>query len=102
MSNEINGLGAPQTPKAGTARQEKAERNGDAQGKAADSQAAGDTVTLTDTASRLKSLENTLSDLPSVDSGKVAAFREAIMNGSYQVDPGRVADKLLKFERNLG
>ena len=102
MAIDINGLGSPQPQKAGTARQEKAERSGAGQAETSGSQAAGDTVTLTDTASRMKKLESTLADLPAVDSNKVAAFREAIMNGSYQVDAKRVADKLLNFERTLG
>lgn len=36
-----------------------------------------------------------------VDSAKVSALREAIANGSYQIDAQSIADRLLAFESSL-
>jgi len=62
------------------------------------SSSTGDRVTLTDTASRLKDLEQQLSSSSSVDSARVAAVQSAISNGDYNVDADSIADKMLAFE----
>jgi negative regulator of flagellin synthesis FlgM len=59
---------------------------------------AGDRVTLTDTASRLKDIEQQLSKSSSVDNARVAEVQSAINNGDYNVDADRIADKMLAFE----
>ena len=58
-------------------------------------------MSLTDTAARLRKLESTLAQLPVVDRQRVEAPRQAIADGSYRVDPARVAEKLLAFESAL-
>lgn len=58
-------------------------------------------MSLTDTAARLRKLESTLAQLPVVDRQRVEATRQAIADGSYRVDPARVAEKLLAFESAL-
>ena len=60
--------------------------------------ASGDRVTLTDTASRLKDIEQQLSTSSSVDSARVAEVQNAISSGDYTVDADRIADKMLSFE----
>jgi len=60
--------------------------------------AAGDRVTLTNTASRLKDIEQQLNSSSSVDSARVAEVQSAISNGDYNVDADRIADKMLAFE----
>ena len=60
-----------------------------------------DTVTLTDSARSLQKIEEAVAKAPVVNASKVAAVKQAIHSGSYQVDAGRVADKLLQFERGL-
>jgi negative regulator of flagellin synthesis FlgM len=57
-----------------------------------------DTVSLTDTAAKLQSLENTIAGLPIVDSPRVEAIKLAIEDGSYETDTQRVADKMVQFE----
>jgi negative regulator of flagellin synthesis FlgM len=39
---------------------------------------------------------------PSFDTAKVAAIKEAIANGSYIVDAEKLADNMIKFEKELG
>jgi len=60
-----------------------------------------DTVSLTDTAARLRELENSLAKLPVVDSQRVENLQKAIENGTYEVDARRTAEKLLGFEQAL-
>ena len=61
----------------------------------------GDTVTLTDSARSLQKIEEAVAKAPVVNASKVAALKQAIHSGTYQVDAGRVAEKLLRFERGL-
>jgi negative regulator of flagellin synthesis FlgM len=59
-------------------------------------------VQITDQARQLAALEQTVNSLPVVNEAKVAAIRSAIEDGSYQVVPERIADKLLRMDRDLG
>lgn len=58
----------------------------------------GDRVTLTNTASRLQSIEQQLNNASSIDGTHVAEVQSAISNGDYNVDADRIADKMLAFE----
>ena len=58
-------------------------------------------VNVSDQAKQLASVEQTLQSLPAVNEGRVAEIRTAIQEGRYQVDPQRIADKLLRFEQEL-
>lgn len=60
-----------------------------------------DTVSFTDTAARLRGLEKTLSALPVVDIHRVESVKQAIASGTFEINPMRVADKLLSFESSL-
>ena len=60
-----------------------------------------DTVSLTNASSQLRSLESTLAELPVVDTQRVESIKQAIADGSYQIDAQRVADKLLNLEQGL-
>jgi negative regulator of flagellin synthesis FlgM len=62
---------------------------------------SSDTVTLTDTAARLRALGNTLSALPVTDTQRVEGVKKAIEDGDYTVDAGRVAQKMIEFEKLL-
>jgi len=61
----------------------------------------GDTLTLTDSARSLQKIEDAVAKAPVVDTAKVASVKQAIQSGTYQVNAGQVADKLLQFERGL-
>jgi len=63
--------------------------------------AASDVVTLTDLGGRLQALTQSVADVPVVDSKRVEFFRQAIAEGTYQVDAAAVADKLANFESML-
>lgn len=63
--------------------------------------AKGDTVSLTDMASRLQSLEKKLVSQSDVDQAHVNRVRDAITSGEYRVDPDRVAGKMIDFESDF-
>ncbi|MDO7710324.1 MAG: flagellar biosynthesis anti-sigma factor FlgM [Pseudomonadota bacterium] len=71
------------------------------QGVAVNSSAV-DTVSLTDTATQLRSLQQTLADAPAVDTDRVSALKAAIEEGSYNVDPAELANNMINFEQQLG
>jgi negative regulator of flagellin synthesis FlgM len=58
-------------------------------------------VTLTDLASRLQELTQSVAKLPVADQEKIEAFRQSIAEGSYDVDPRAVAEKLTSIESLL-
>lgn len=58
-------------------------------------------VSITDQARRLASLEQAVQSLPVVNEARVAEIRLAIEEGRYQVNPERIADKLLRTEQEL-
>jgi negative regulator of flagellin synthesis FlgM len=62
---------------------------------------AGDTVTLTNSARSLQKIEEAVAKAPVVNAAKVAAVKQAVNSGTYQINAGQVADKLLQFERGL-
>jgi negative regulator of flagellin synthesis FlgM len=74
---------------------------GEAAAAGASATQAGDTVTLTNSARTLQKIEEAVAKTPVVNAAKVAAVKQAVNSGTYQVNAGQVADKLLQFERGL-
>jgi negative regulator of flagellin synthesis FlgM len=74
---------------------------GEASAASAPTAQASDTVTLTNSARSLQKIEEAIAKAPVVNAAKVAAVKQAVNAGTYQIDAGRVADKLLNFERGL-
>lgn len=100
--NNITGSQGPQNQRTseGTAVQvARGEPTANQQETGRPSQA--DTVSLTDTATRLQGLENTIASLPVEDSQRVEDIARAIENGSFEIDTGRIAEKMLDFESEL-
>jgi negative regulator of flagellin synthesis FlgM len=62
---------------------------------------ATDSVQITDTASYLVTAEQTLADVPVINSARVAETSDALANGTYKVSAERIANQLLQFERVL-
>ena len=60
-----------------------------------------DTVSLSDNAVQLGKLDNTAVSTPVVDTQRVEQVKQAIKDGTYEVDPAKVADKLMQFESIL-
>lgn len=64
--------------------------------------ASSDTVELTSSAKLLERLDKTLAALPVVDSNRVAAVKQAIENGDYEIDADAIADAMIRLEQSLG
>jgi negative regulator of flagellin synthesis FlgM len=62
---------------------------------------AADSVSLTDTASVLRSLEEVVANTPVVDQGRGDALRQAITERSYEIDSDKIAQKLIELESQL-
>jgi negative regulator of flagellin synthesis FlgM len=60
-----------------------------------------DHVTLTDSARSMQKIEEAVAKTPVVNASKVAAVKQAISSGTYKIDAGRIAGKLLKYESGL-
>lgn len=67
-----------------------------------DATGAGESVSFTNTAADLLSLENQLRELPGIDQARVDTIRQAISDGSYQINPEQIVDSLLQSEVELG
>lgn len=89
------------TPRNVVDARENREENNASAVNSAPSASRTDTVSLTDTATQLQSIQQTLSDAPVVNNERVAALRAAIADGSYQVDATELAQNMINFETQL-
>ena len=60
-----------------------------------------DTVSLSDNAVQLDKLGNSVASSPVVDAQRVEQVKQAIQDGNYEVDPVKIAEKLMQFESLL-
>ncbi|HEY2035389.1 MAG TPA: flagellar biosynthesis anti-sigma factor FlgM [Steroidobacteraceae bacterium] len=108
MANKISGLSVDAAP-IGAGRPANTVRDaatGSAAAAAApapasNSSAESGDVHITDSASQLASLEQTLRSMPAVDEARVTQARTAIEQGTYTVQPQQVAHQLLQLEHSL-
>ena len=103
LNNASNAANSGRTGNTQASGQNEAVSNTQANAaKVAGEQAAagksGESVQLSREAQQLQKASDKLRDLPTVDKERVAKLKQAIDDGSYQVDSQRVASKLLDFE----
>lgn len=60
-----------------------------------------ETVTTSHAAENWHQMEKAAADIPVVDAQRVALIRKALLEGTYKVDPERIASNLIKFEKTL-
>jgi negative regulator of flagellin synthesis FlgM len=102
MADKISGYGRNNLEVGGTRGKAAARQAGEqARAKQSSSDAAPAAVRLTDTAVTLKQVEARLAAQPDVDAARVAAVRQRVESGNYQINSGRLADRILAFERDL-
>ena len=102
MSIDINNLGINTATRPGDSN-----RVGNNEANTADAQKAtgkssvNDTVSLSETAIRLGQLGITVENQPVVDTKRVEQVKQAILDGSYNVDPTRIAEKMMELDLAL-
>jgi negative regulator of flagellin synthesis FlgM len=104
MTEKINGQGFRPVDSAGARRSEAAKPPGgqvQPRAGAADKPSLDDTVSITQAGLTLAKLEELVQSTPVVDTERVAALKDALASGTYEIDDQRVADKLLRFERDV-
>ena len=60
-----------------------------------------DSVHITQSARALAALSQAVQDTPDVDAGRVAEVQQAIVAGTYTINPERIASRLLQLEQDL-
>lgn len=78
-----------------------AKKSGGNKAQAATKKPDNDRVDLTDNAARLQQIEQSLGDIPVVDSARVEAVSQSIEDGQYTIDNEKIADRIIKNERAL-
>lgn len=102
MPNRINDFGSlPATVGAGSPVSRPQDATARGSDGAGGSSVGSSDVHITDSASRLATLEQAVRGMPAVDDARVTQLRTAIEQGSYQVRPQHVADQLMQMEQSL-
>lgn len=102
MNTTISNNGLPLLPQAPNGQGNAASNATGSSGTDAAGSASGsdDRVQLTDSARALQEAARTDSGA-TVDTKKVEQVRQALANGTYKIDPSRIADRLLAVENKL-
>jgi len=97
--NSINGNnGLNQAQKAPTAAKPTVSVNKTPDKDVKANRVADENVTLTSSAVNLKKLEESIAKLPIVDTKKVEDVQQQIKEGTYKIDPDKIASKLIDME----
>lgn len=102
MNTTISNNGLPMLPQPPSGQGSATQNATGTTGTEAASGATGgdDRVQLTDSAKAMQEAARTHSGAE-VDTKKVEQLRQALANGSYKVDPSRIADRMLSLESQL-
>jgi negative regulator of flagellin synthesis FlgM len=105
MTEKINNQGSRPVDTAGTRRSEASKAARHESAKAATHGTTGprssDTVSVSRSGLLMSQLEEVVRQTPAVDAQRIAALKDAVSSGSYEVDDQKTADKLLRYERQL-
>jgi negative regulator of flagellin synthesis FlgM len=101
MSIEINGMTSAKVPVSSEETQlDRATEQTPTQQESGTS-STSDTVSLSENAVQLGKLETSVVSTPVSDTQRIERVKQAIMDGSYEIDPVKVAEKLMQFEAIL-
>ncbi len=62
---------------------------------------AEDTVSLSEGSQQVLELQNTLNNIPEVDTARVEAIKQEIAAGNYPLDPVKIAENMIDLEKSL-
>lgn len=92
IDNSVKSVGAPPSGNRGTATKPAA---------GGSSAAASSEVELSPLAARLQEISGNLSNTPVVDAGRVSEIKQAIAEGRFKMDAGKIADGLIASVRQM-
>ncbi|MFQ5643463.1 MAG: flagellar biosynthesis anti-sigma factor FlgM [Thiogranum sp.] len=104
MEIENNRIASLVTPSSGQGAPVENQGKGNTNSSSAESGTTGgssDQVSLTGEARQLQELETRLASEPVVDSQRVETIRNAVENGTFTVNPDRIAEKMIGLEEAL-
>ncbi len=101
MTIDINGLTTPKVAAPTDDSQLKQSAEQQQTNTETGQSSTADTVSLSDNAVQLGKLDNSVIAAPVVDTKRVEQIKQAIENGTYEVNAEKVADKLTQFESIL-
>lgn len=102
MTIEISGLPGRSINNTGKSNQAESAKGDTSSNQASSGSGNGsDRVSLTSSATLLKSLEDRINSLPVVDTQRVTETRHALATGSHEIDSISTADNLLTSEMAL-
>lgn len=85
------------TPNKTAGTKKNSQGNTPANSKATDN----DSIDLTENASKLQQIEQSLGDIPIIDTGRVGAISQSIKDGEYTINNEKIADRIIKSETAL-
>jgi negative regulator of flagellin synthesis FlgM len=102
MVSDIKGLNARQTPapRSGEAGPVRSDTRTAGSERAGGGAASDDTVELSGLAEVIRTAARALASEPPVDETRVRELKESVANGDYQVDPERLARKLIDADNS--
>ncbi len=101
MSIDINGISSARVHSPPDESQVKQQVEQQTANTETGKSSTADTVSISDNAAQLGKLGNTVDSTPVVDAQRVEQVKQAISDGTYEVDATKVADKLMQFESIL-
>ncbi len=102
MAININGINPPQSSHARGKDKVQGTPNESPASSGVSAKVDGtDQVELSRQAKTLQELEAKLAGYPEVNQQKVQILRKALREGTYQVDPARLAAKIVKYELDI-
>jgi len=100
-NNRIASLVTPASGQGAPVENQGKENKNSSSAESGNTSNRSDQVSLTGEARQLLELETRLASEPVVDSQRVEAVRSAIGNGTFTVNPERIAEKLMSLEEAL-